>query len=188
MFGLLSKMNKNLQTKNYVVVEEFLHPELCQDLAAQFKKDCVSNFVKSDSDVDHAPAVYMYPLFVKLLYSKIFFMNELVGEKLYPTYSYARWYQKGAELKPHTDLEACEISVTLNLSGDNWPIYITSPDNEVAEISLRPGDAAVYRGMRSRHWREKFQGTECVQVFLHYVRIEGPNADHAFDLKRQGKF
>ena len=188
MCGLYLKMNKELQQNNYVVVEEFLHPELSADLAKQFKNDCAANFITSDKDVANAPAVYMYPLFVKLLYSKIFFMNDLVGEKLYPTYSYARWYQKGAELKPHTDAEACEISVTLNLSGDKWPIFMTSPQGEVSGIELTPGDAVIYRGARSRHWREKFTGTECVQVFLHYVRIDGPNVDNAFDLRRQGRF
>jgi hypothetical protein len=179
-------MNEQLQLKNYVLIEEFLLPGLCEALARQFKTDCVNNFVKSDTNVNHAPAVYMYPAFVKLLYSKIFFMNQLLGEKLYPTYTYARWYQHGAELKPHTDAEACEISVTLNLSGDQWPIYMTTPEGDVEEINLIPGDAVIYRGMRSRHWREKFQAKECIQAFLHYVRIDGPNVEHAFDLKRQG--
>lgn len=186
MSGQSSKMNESLQKNNFVIVEEFLHPEMAKHLGEGFKSDCIKNYVKSDSNVSNAPAIYMYPPFVQLLYSKIFFMNELVGEKLYPTYSYARYYQRGAELKPHVDKESCEISVTLNLTGDPWPIYMTKPDGEVAEIFLTPGDAVVYRGMRSEHWREKFSGKECVQVFLHYVRIDGPNATHAFDLKRHG--
>lgn len=181
-------MNESLQKNNFVVVEEFLHPETAKHLGAEFKSDCIRNFVKSDSNVSNAPAVYMYPLFVNLLHSKIFFMNDLIGEKLYPTYSYARWYQRGAELKPHVDNESCEISVTLNLGGDTWPIYMTAPSGEICEIVLTPGDAVVYRGMRSEHWREKFAGTECIQVFLHYVRIDGPNVNHAFDLKRHGVF
>lgn len=179
-------MNKSLEKNNFVVVEEFLHPETSKHLGKEFKSDCIKNYVKSDSNVSNAPAIYMYPMFANLLYSKIFFMNDLVGEKLYPTYSYARWYQRGAELKPHVDNESCEISVTLNLSGDAWPIYMTASDDSIAEIVLKPGDAVVYRGMRSKHWRNQFEGNECIQVFLHYVRIEGPNVSHAFDLKRHG--
>jgi hypothetical protein len=62
---------------------------------------------------------------------------------------------------------------------------MTTPEGGVEEINLIPGDAVVYRGIRSQHWREKFQAKECIQAFLHYVRIDGPNAEHAFDLKRQ---
>jgi alkylated DNA repair dioxygenase AlkB len=179
-------MNKKLQEDNYLLIEEFLHPELATELGLQFKKDCIARYIKSDSDVENAPAAYMYPSFAQLLFSKIFFMNDIVGEKLYPTYAYSRWYKSGAELKPHVDKQECEISVSLNLYGDQWPIFMTNSAGDPVEINLKPGDAVVYRGMRSKHWREKFQGTECVQVFLHYVRADGPNVLHAFDLQRIG--
>ena len=35
--------------------------------------------------------------------------------------------------------------------------------------------------MISEHWRNKFEGNNCVQVFLHYVRKNGPYADWATD-------
>jgi hypothetical protein len=175
-------MNTKLEENNYIKVEEFLHPELAQQLGLQFRKDCVERYVKSDNNVEHAPAVHMYPAFAQLLFAKVFFMNDIIGEKLYPTYAYSRWYQTGAELKPHVDKQACEISVSVNLYGDEWPIYMTTPAGEIAEVILKPGDAVIYRGMRSRHWREKFKGKECIQVFLHYVKIEGPNVLHAFNL------
>lgn len=179
-------MNKHLHENNYTIVEEFLHPEAATNFGMQFKTDCINKFVKSDSDVENAPAAYMHPLAANLLFSKIFFMNDVVGAKLYPTYAYSRWYKTGAELKPHIDKQACEVSVSLNLLGDIWPIHMTKPDGDVAEIILRPGDAVIYRGMRSKHWREKFTGKECVQFFLHYVMIDGPNSLHAFDLQRSG--
>ena len=28
--------------------------------------------------------------------------------------------------------------------------------------------------MKYDHWREKYEGQECMQVFLHYVRKNGP--------------
>ena len=46
------------------------------------------------------------------------------GLKLYPAYTYARIYKKGDELKRHKDRFSCEISTTMNLAGDNWPIYL----------------------------------------------------------------
>lgn len=179
-------MNDHLQKNNYVVVEEFMHPQDAIDMGNEFKQECIRNYIKPDQNVPNAPAAYMHPFFSHILYSKIFFMNDLMGEKLYPTYAYGRWYKTGSELPPHVDRQECEISVSLNLCGDLWPIYMTDPSGNQKEILLTPGDAVIYRGMKSQHWREKFTGKECVQVFLHYVRIDGPNVLHAFDLQRKG--
>ena len=178
-------MNEELENNHYVVVKDFLHHLTAIDIGKEFKKNCVESFAKADTRVPGAPAIYGHPIISHMLFSRIFFMNDLVGERLYPTYCYARWYKKGCELTPHTDVESCEISVTLNLLGDPWPIHFTKPSGEDVSVTLSPGDAVVYKGTKTVHWREKFEGTECVQAFLHYVRISGPNYFHAFDLQRQ---
>ena len=51
-------------------------------------------------------------------------MEKATGLKLYPAYTYARIYKKGDELKRHKDRFSCEISTTMNLDGDDWPIYL----------------------------------------------------------------
>ena len=51
-------------------------------------------------------------------------MEKATGLKLYPAYTYARIYKKGDELKRHKDRFRCEISTTMNLGGDDWPIYL----------------------------------------------------------------
>ena len=98
-------------------------------------------------------------------------MEEVTGLKLYPSYTYARIYKKGDELKRHKDRFSCEISTTMNLGGDDWPIYL-EPSGEVGKkgikVDLKPGDMLVYSGCELEHWREKFKGKDCVQVFLHY--------------------
>ena len=102
---------------------------------------------------------------------------------LIENYSYARIYQKGNELKKHKDRFSCEISTTLNLGGDVWPIFL-EPNSKKGEndkngkyipskskgvkIILNPGDMLVYRGCELEHWRNKFDGNICAQVFLHY--------------------
>lgn len=177
--------NKDLLEKNnYFVVKGFLHHTGADYLGKEFRKDCVSKFLKPDTQVAGSPAMYSHPLIHQMLLSKIFYMNDLVGERLYPTYCYARWYKTGAELAPHIDAEPCEISVSVNLSGDPWPIYFTRPDGSTEGVTLGQGDAVIYKGITSPHWREKFTGKECVQAFLHYVTITGPNYFHAFDLTR----
>jgi hypothetical protein len=35
-------------------------------------------------------------------------------------------------------------------------------------VDLEQGDMLVYSGCELEHWRTKFKGKECIQVFLHY--------------------
>jgi hypothetical protein len=93
--------------------------------------------------------------------------------KLNETYSFARIYKNGDVLKRHKDRFSCEISTTLNLGGDSWPIFL-EPN---IKINLNPGDMLIYRGNILEHWREKFTGKECVQVFLHYNDKKTKDAD-----------
>ena len=124
-------------------------------------------------------------------------MEKTTGLKLDPNYTYARIYKKGDELKRHKDRFSCEISTTMNLGGDEWSIYL-SPNQNVGipdgkkittiskakgiKVDLKPGDMLVYRGMELEHWRKKFKGNQCVQVFLHYNNRKTPGAkDNMFD-------
>jgi hypothetical protein len=112
-------------------------------------------------------------------------MEKATGLKLYPAYTYARIYKKGDELKRHKDRFSCEISTTMNLSGDDWPIYLEPSGKEGMKgikVDLKPGDMLVYYGCELEHWREKFKGEECIQVFLHYNNRKTPEAkDNMFD-------
>jgi len=120
-------------------------------------------------------------------------MEKETGIKLNPTYAYARIYKTGDILHRHKDRFSCEISTTLNLGGDEWPIYIenkknvgipddkkgitASSNNKGSKVILQPGDMLVYKGMILEHWREPFIGQDCAQVFLHYNNVASPNAD-----------
>ena len=91
---------------------------------------------------------------------------------LVPTYSYARLYKKGDELKRHKDRPSCEISTTIHLGGDPWAIFV-----EGTEVLLNVGDMLVYSGCELEHWRKPFEGDVCGQVFLHYNHVDGPFAE-----------
>ena len=56
-------------------------------------------------------------------------MEKQTKLKLTETYSYARIYKKGDILARHKDRYSCEISTTLNLGGDLWPIYLENKKN-----------------------------------------------------------
>ena len=106
-------------------------------------------------------------------------MEKATGLKLYPAYTYARIYKKGDELKRHKDRFSCEISTTMNLGGDDWDIFLEPSGKEGmkgVKVQLKPGDMLVYRGCELEHWRNKFKGKECVQVFLHYNNKKTPGS------------
>ena len=87
------------------------------------------------------------------------------------TYSHARIYKDGDVLHRHKDRYSCEISTTLNLGGDKWPIFLDPTGKEKqagVKVELEQGDMLVYKGCDLEHWREAFKGKDCTQVFLHY--------------------
>jgi len=98
-------------------------------------------------------------------------MEKETGYKLNPTYSYARIYKTGDVLHRHKDRYSCEVSTTLCLGGDPWPIYLDPTGNlgqAGVKVDLAPGDMLIYSGCDLEHWREAFPGKDCGQVFLHY--------------------
>ena len=115
-------------------------------------------------------------------------MEKATKLKLYPAYTYARIYKKGDELKRHKDRFSCEISTTMNLGGDDWDIYLEpsgKTNQKGNKVSLKPGDMLVYRGCELEHWRKKFKGKICGQVFLHYNnRATSGSKDNMFDRRK----
>ena len=103
-------------------------------------------------------------------------MSKLTKLDLTPTYSYARIYGKGDILHRHTDRYPCEVSTTLNLGGDMWPICLIDKNGKHKEIKLNPSDMLIYNGCELEHWRDEFKGDICSQVFLHY-NIKNDKAD-----------
>ena len=64
-------------------------------------------------------------------------MKKTTGLNLIPCYTYARIYKYGDELKRHKDRPSCEISCTLNLGGDKWPIFLEPSGEEGEKLSYR---------------------------------------------------
>ena len=130
-----------------------------------------------DIQVPGAYSIYGDLVMETMLINIIPNIKEKTGLDLVPTYSYARIYEKGHKLDRHKDRPSCEISTTLNLGGDIWPIYL-EPSGEIGKegikIELNPGDMLVYSGCELEHWRETFEGNMCAQVFLHYNHLNGP--------------
>ena len=178
--------NVQLFEKNgYVYLKDFLNLTNCQELTAELNRLVAENKTTKDEQCPLSEAIHGTVTFDKLLEDLLPHFEKHCGKKLYPTYSYARLYKTGEELKVHRDRPACEISatVTLGFSGKQWAIYMGDQEDKSDgnEILMAIGDAVLYRGMDKHHWREKFEGEWQAQVFLHYVDADGEHADQKFD-------
>tara|TARA_R100001224_G_scaffold37159_1_gene21099 strand:+ start:177 stop:821 length:645 start_codon:yes stop_codon:yes gene_type:complete len=151
------------------------------------KNPLIGNF--NDPQVPNSYAKYSDRVMETLLVKTINVMQKKTGLRLVPTYSYTRLYRTGNILRRHKDRPSCEISTTLNLGGDPWPILIDPTGGDYVideyknihkpgapkgiEVNLKPGDMLIYSGCELEHWREPFQGKLCGQVFLHYNHADG---------------
>ncbi len=175
-------MNKSLEKNNYIVIPNFIEKDRAEKLSQEYNKYCEESGSEGDTQVPTSKSTYSYLSFVELLCEKTPEISSILEETVLPTYVYSRVYHNGSVLEKHKDRDACEISLTLNLSGDTpWPIYIETPSGDEREVILKPGDAMMYLGKIAEHWREKFEGNEYTQVFLHYVRSKGDCAYAYFD-------
>tara|TARA_R100000951_G_scaffold116275_1_gene127381 strand:- start:659 stop:1282 length:624 start_codon:yes stop_codon:yes gene_type:complete len=142
-------------------------------------------YEKEDEQIPNTYSHYADTAMETLLLKCLPKMEEVTGLKLYPAYTYARIYKKGDELKRHKDRFSCEVSTTMNLGGDEWPIFLEPSgelDKKGIKVNLKPGDMLVYSGCELEHWREYFNGKECIQVFLHYNnRKTTGSKDNMFD-------
>jgi len=177
----------SFERNKYLVIKKAIDPVVAKFVTDYFKlKKNVAKFlfdnkyfspfeeifgVWSDTQVPGTYAHYADTAMETLLMNVLPIMEKKTKLKLIPTYSYARIYQKGDILHRHIDRFSCEISTTLNLGGDQWPIYLEPSGKKGLKgikINLNPGDMLVYKGNELEHWREEFNGKECIQVFLHY--------------------
>ena len=207
-------MNNEFKQKKYQVIKQAISYDLANFCFNYLllKRDAAdfmySNNIIADTGMwgtwkdAQVPGVYSHyadPVMDTLLMKVLPVMKEQTGLDLIPTYSYTRVYTKGSILWRHKDRPSCEISTTLNLGGDMWPIYIdpTGQDNIIKSqytnkgeecivkkgahsgnrVDLEPGDMLVYSGCELEHWRNEFTGDMCAQVFLHYNHKNGPFAE-----------
>lgn len=137
----------------------------------------------SDNTVPEAFSVYGSVPTEALMLKLWNIIEAEVGLELIPTYSYARYYSLGQMMPSHIDRPSCEYSITANLWNEKepWPIWFLHPKGYPAQVDLNPGDIIIYKGCEITHWREKNTFGEVIQTFLHYVDVNGPNAEYAYD-------
>lgn len=168
-----------------VKVSEFLDASTLNTLSRYFQNKIVrGELVEKENDPTSRYAYYADPMVEIVLDASTKLVAETCGKDIAPTYSYFRIYQEGEELEPHVDRESCEISVTVNVAntGEKSGIWMHYKNNPPVEMILEPGEAVVYKGCESRHWRYPLkEGQQVVQFMLHYVDKNNCNAHYQFD-------
>ena len=166
-------IDKDLATfcMNYILMKKQVYDTCLQERYISPFETMLGFYEKDNQQIPNTFSFYSDIAMETLMLKCQHIMEKTTGVKLYPAYTYGRVYKKGDELKRHKDRFSCEISTTMNLGGDDWPIYL-EPSGEKnkkgVKVDLKPGDMLVYRGCDLEHWRDKFRGKQNVQVFLHY--------------------
>jgi len=191
-------ISKDLATfiHNYFLMKKQVYDTCLKQRYISPYETSLGRYAGADGHVPHTYYCYADIVMETLMLKCQPIMEKTTGLKLQPAYTYARVYKKGDVLKRHKDRFSCEISTTMFLGGNPWSIYLNpnpkegvSKGNEYihsgakgVKVDLKQGDMLIYRGCELEHWREKFKGKECAQVFLHYNNEKTPgSSQNLFD-------
>lgn len=181
----------------YAVLPEILPPAQMAAMRRFYRAYVDAGFMPfGDPQVPNRFRQHNEPFAATLHRSCALLMSRIVGEEVIPSYSYAASYKEGASLRPHTDREQCEYSISFQVdytpeqSGQRspWPLYVEPLGSSTDGISddwfdeyskerpgkigvnLASGDGLIYKGRELVHYRfELPPGHRSTSLFFHYV-------------------
>lgn len=186
-------LNPSFEQKKHVVLNNVISKENCALLAdyARFQAQLHPNVRKKGDPLAHVHRAYGDPLMEVLLEQLTPLVEKATGLTLWPTLSFYYTYTHGNQLAPHKDRSSCEIVVGLcigadeafNLSGDCWPLVLDL-EGKPQPIALKAGDAVIFKGHETTHWREVFTGVWFVSAIFAYVDKQGAYAFQKYDQRK----
>lgn len=175
-------MSETFKRKGAIYIKQLLPIEFCHFFTHVLLRQADLG-ARGDEQVPKAMSIIDHDVMFETVQERLWpVIESVVGEDLIPTYSYARLYSNGDDLKRHTDRPACEVSVTLQLGRSHhyaWPIHMGDQRFDLGE-----GDGVIYSGCDVEHWRNNCDGPEGYysgQVFLHFVKKNGAYASEVGD-------
>lgn len=170
------------------IVRNFLELDFVEFIQDYFSLKINSgNYNKSEVQVQYSYEFYSDFLMETILQNSCKSLSKEIDLQILPTYSFARLYNKGDELKRHRDRPECQISATLSLGYSKEepspPIFFSESENSNKNIcvTLNPGDLCFYRGTEYWHWRPPIKNKWVLQSFLHFVDANGEYSDKIYD-------
>ncbi len=182
-------MEKQPVQHSLLHLRKLVPPEFCHFFTHVLMRQADLN-PSGDDQIPNAKSILSHEYMFETLHERLWpVLERAVNDELIPTYAYARLYSNGDVLEKHTDRSACEVSITIQLGRSHhysWPIYMGGHRFDLAE-----GDGVVYPGCDIEHWRDKCDGPDGYysgQVFLHFVRKNGPFASEVGDNTIRNKY
>ena len=144
----------SFKTKKYQVIRQALSKELANFIFnyMMLQRDAVdfmfkenrlnpaNPFIGSRKDDKQVPGCYSkyadWVMETLLQYMRPI-MKAKTGLELVPTYSFTRIYEKGNILWRHRDRPSCEVSTTLHLGGDEWPIFLIHQGKTLSLMNIK---------------------------------------------------
>ena len=173
-------MNNVFEKKGYKLIDLNLGYE---DLIAKSFEECVRAY-EFQPGLIHCPVVSCKSMDIYMEYLTSIIHREYLTSiieketdlKLIPTYCFVRKYFQGSVLYSHIDRDECEISLSYSISGPEWEMNMG--DNTVV---TKIGNAVIYKGCEIPHGRSKPSSDEVIQVFSHWIILDGAKSNSAYD-------
>jgi hypothetical protein len=166
------------------IIRNLLSKIECEDIAREF-----DNLRLTDQPIKgvegNCEGIYNFEYVSMIQQYLTPFISKEFDKNLVPTYCYTRKYKKDSLLISHKDRPSCEYSLTLHIKSSDtnipWPIYFEMDDKKQNFI-LNQGDCCLYKGMQLRHGRDICPVDWYIQVFMHWVDLNGEYSEYANDI------
>ena len=177
-------ITEDFKAEKFVVLKKFTPEDVCKAYSNELFLAKANSLTVRDKMCPLSDSIYKADFFEELQGSLIGPLEHITGKKLKPSFNYARIYNTGEVLEKHIDRPACEYSISMTLGHAKnsaiWPIFVTTEDGP-EKLVLDIGSLILYKGVELEHYREKYVGEWQTQVFMHFVDVDGPYAEHKDD-------
>lgn len=181
----------------YTVIPEILPKEHMTAMRVYYRKYVSNGFMPFDDTQSERYYQHNEP-FATVFHKQLTkLMGLITGEEVIPSYVYAASYVNQADLKPHTDREQCEFSISFQVDYfpeqegniSPWGLFVRDPEFESGTVDLSEefpaasesedpntavylasGDGVIYKGRELIHYRYPLPaGHQSTSLFFHYV-------------------
>jgi hypothetical protein len=116
--------------------------------------------IPEETQVNGSLSRYNHPKY-KFIQNQIrLILQDILQEELYNTYYFDRFYFEGQRLIRHKDRDACEISVSVQISTNSlipWSFCIQNLEGKEVSADINDGWGILYMGCELEHWRDPLQ-------------------------------
>jgi hypothetical protein len=173
----VSEARRALDERGFAVVRGLVNPVQASLYRRYFRVLEEEGWLSPDPQVADARRITRHREPVcEFLHAQVASFVQAVVPDAMPSYSLLGVYHPGAVLRRHLDRPQCEWNMSLVLDADPdvplaeaWPLFIEA-GGEAFPVRLAVGDAVLYSGTKSWHWREALpEGRKTAAAFFHFV-------------------